>query len=281
MAYGTITFFSDALGQDLQVDYLLPDTRRRRRTWKENGESWGCEKLKTIWVLHGNGDSNNAWIRKSNIELYARQFDVAVIMPSCGREGYTDSERGLNYYTYVSEELMTAMRYYLPLSDKREDNFIMGNSMGGYGSLKVAMRNPQNYAAVASFSAGCPYGKHSKGNHPKGIPTTYTDYIYGSEEQFTGSDNDLHHLIEVLKDKPYGKDLRIYQCCGTEDFLYQDNLELKACFEEKLDGNTYVYSEGYGGHDWFYWNPEIEKVFSFFGFDVENTWDDSGTVRSK
>lgn len=277
MAYGTVTFFSDALGQDLTVDYILPDTRRRKRRWVDNGKTWGTEKLKTIWVLHGNGDAHNAWIRKSNIELYARQFDVAVIMPSCGRESYSDSKRGLNYYTYVAEELPAVMRYYLPLSEKREDNFIMGNSMGGQGSLKVAMRNPQNYAAVASFSAGYAYGKYTK--LIPGVFDKYSDYIFGSEEEFRGSEDDIMHLIMELKDIPYGKQLRIYQCCGTEDFLYQDNQDLKKQFEEELKGNEYVYSEGPGGHDWFYWNPEIEKVFKFFGFDIDNCWDDSGIVR--
>lgn len=274
MAYGTITFFSDALGQDMTVDYILPDTRRRKRTWKD----WNVGLLKTIWILHGNGDSNNAWIRKSNIELYARQFDVAVIMPSCGREAYTDSKRGLNYYTYITEELPIVMRYYLPLSNRREDNFIMGNSMGGYGALKVAMRNPDRYEAVASFSAGWAYGKHGNLQKLQGMDKV-SDLIYGSQEEFIGSENDLYYLADHLYEKPYGKQLRIYQCCGTEDFLYQDNADLRDYLQKTLTDSKYLYFEGPGGHDWFYWNPEIENVFRFFGFDIDHCWNDSGIKR--
>ena len=44
MAYGTITFFSNVLGYDASVDYLLPDTRRRARKWTD----WEDKKIPVI-----------------------------------------------------------------------------------------------------------------------------------------------------------------------------------------------------------------------------------------
>lgn len=38
------------------------------------------------------------------------------------------------------------------LSEKREDNFIAGHSMGGYGSFKIALLKPESFAAAASLS---------------------------------------------------------------------------------------------------------------------------------
>ncbi len=279
MAYGTVTFFSDVLGQDMTVDYILPDTRRRRRKWADC--DWEEKKLPAIWVLHGNGDSHNAWIRKSNIELYARQFDVAVFMPACTRECYTDSKRGLNYFTYVADELPMVMRKYFPISDKREDNFVMGNSMGGYGALKCALTYPERYAAAASFSGAASFGKQLRGDidgRVAGMLDTLLQ-VFGSAEEYENSENDLYELIRRLEKKESGSSLRIYQCCGTEDFLYKSNAELRDYLQEHVAADNYRYSEGPGGHDWFYWNPEIENVFSFFGFDVDNCWNDSGIVR--
>ena len=268
MAYGTITFFSNVLGYDVNVDYLLPDTRRRARQWTD----WKDKKIPVIWVLHGNGDSNNAWIRKSTIELYARQHDVAVIMPSCLRECYADSLRGFNFFTFVSDELMTVMRNYFPLSHKREDNFIIGNSMGGYGALKCALTYPDKYAAAASFSGAMDFRDALKGNDF--IFKDNASKIFGSLQDYEGSDNDLLALLDKLHEKDHGDNLKVYQCCGTEDFLYNINSTYHEVLSKKL--RNYEYHEGPGGHDWFFWNPEIARVFSFFGFKEENRWNDSG-----
>lgn len=273
MAYGTLTFFSNVLGRDVNVDYLLPDTRRRFRRWT----AWNDRKIPVIWVLHGNGDGSNAWIRKSTIELYARQSDVAVIMPDCERECYTDSKRGFDFFTFVSDELVTVMRNYFPLSTKREDNFIIGNSMGGYGALKCALTYPERYGAAASLSGALDYREALKGNDV--IFGKNAPLIFGSLEEYEGSGNDLYALLETLHEKEHGSELKIYQCCGTEDFLYSINQDFRAALSEHV--KNHVYHEGPGGHDWFFWNPEIERIFGFFGFEEENEWNDSGTARQK
>ena len=273
MAYGTITFFSNVLGYDDSVDYLLPDTRRRARKWTD----WEDKKIPVIWVLHGNGDSSNAWIRKSTIELYARQHDVAVIMPSCQRECYTDSKRGFDFFTFVSDELMTVMRNYFPLSHLREDNFIIGNSMGGYGALKCALTYPEKYAAVASLSGAMDFREALKGNDM--IFSKSAPLIFGSLEEYEGSGNDLYALLEQLPEKPHGDELKVYQCCGTEDFLYPINKVFRDVLSRSV--KNYEYHEDHGGHDWFFWNPELPRIFDFFGFKEVNEWNDSGLARSE
>lgn len=55
------------------------------------------------------------------------------------------------FYTYIVEELPVLMRQFFPLSEKREDNFIAGNSMGGYGAMKIGINNPDRYAAIGCF----------------------------------------------------------------------------------------------------------------------------------
>lgn len=280
MAYGTITFFSDVLGQDMDVDYLIPDTRRRARTW--NDIDWSKKKLPVIWVLHGNGDSHNAWIRKSNIELYARQFDVAVFMPACTREFYTDSKRGLKYFSYITEELPKVMRKYFPISDKSEDNFIMGNSMGGYGATKAFFTYPENYAAAASFSGSVDLSQHMENMYPNSDMKDNILHIFGSKEEYKNSKNDNYHLLEGLRSKNLKEKLRYYQCCGEEDHLVHVNDD----FHDVIVNNysdiiETTYSKGHGGHDWFYWNPQIENVFKFFGYDIDNCWNDSGIKKNK
>ena len=51
-----------------------------------------------------------------------------------------------------SEELPRVMGAFFRFSDRREDTFVAGLSMGGYGALKLALRHPDRFAAAASLS---------------------------------------------------------------------------------------------------------------------------------
>ena len=48
-----------------------------------------------------------------------------------------------------------------------------------------------------------------------------------------------------------------------------------------LSVKNYEYHEDHGGHDWFFWNPELPRIFDFFGFKEVNEWNDSGLARSE
>ncbi|NLC96640.1 MAG: prolyl oligopeptidase family serine peptidase [Erysipelotrichaceae bacterium] len=271
MAYGTVNFYSNVFGQDMEVDFLLPDTRRRALKWTD----WKDRKFPVIWLLHGNSDSRSSWVRKSNIELFSKLLDVIIIMPSCNREFYTDSQRGLNFFTYITEELPIVMKNYLPISDKREENFIMGNSMGGYGALKCAFNYPEKYGAVASLSGAVSIIDNLSQNNNDEMSINLK-YIFGSSEKFLNTENDVFYLIEHLKEKEFGNKIKVYQCCGKEDFVYDGNVKLYDALRKSIDTSLFEYKEGHGGHDWFYWNQRLSEIFSFFGFEVNDDHNDSG-----
>ncbi|GMA60977.1 hypothetical protein GCM10025859_14170 [Alicyclobacillus fastidiosus] len=75
-------------------------------------------------------------------------------MPQVHRSAYTDMAYGNRYWTFLSEELPEVARSFFHLSDAREDNFVAGLSMGGYGALKWALRKPEQFVAAASLSGG-------------------------------------------------------------------------------------------------------------------------------
>ena len=80
-------------------------------------------------------------------------MNLIVIMPGAERSFYADMEHGYKYWTYISEELPSIMKSFFPISDKREDTFVAGLSMGGYGAMKLAFNHPERYAAAASLSS--------------------------------------------------------------------------------------------------------------------------------
>ena len=151
MALIHVNFFSEALGMCASCDVVLP--QRASRQIGMAAATRG-DKHPTLWLLHGASDDQTIWQRRTSIERYAAALGLAVVMPAVGLSSYADMAHGGAYYTYVSKELPKIMRSMFPLSDRREDNFIAGLSMGGMGALKIAMRRPENYAAICCLSAG-------------------------------------------------------------------------------------------------------------------------------
>jgi S-formylglutathione hydrolase FrmB len=54
---------------------------------------------------------------------------------------------------------------------------------------------------------------------------------------------------------------KLYQWCGTEDFLYKANLAFRDC-AQKL-GYDLTYEEGPGDHQWKYWDEKIQRVLEW------------------
>ncbi|MBW7462496.1 prolyl oligopeptidase family serine peptidase, partial [Paenibacillus sepulcri] len=93
-----------------------------------------------------------------------------------------------------SEELPALARSFFPLSDRREDNFVAGLSMGGYGAFKLALSHPDRYAAAASLSGALDVTGFYKDRNKD------LDLIYGSVEQLRDSPNDLFRLASDAAD---------------------------------------------------------------------------------
>ena len=78
------------------------------------------------------------WLRHTNIEEFAEKAGLAVVMPSGQNGFYTNAKYGLNYFDFITKELPLFVQKYFPVSTKREDTYIAGPSMGGYGAAKCA-----------------------------------------------------------------------------------------------------------------------------------------------
>ena len=250
MALINIRFASEALGMQTNINVVIPQKSTQGEIGIKNNASG--DKYKTLYLLHGLSDDNSIWLRRTSIERYATELGIAVVMPEVARSFYTDMKYGGNYYTFVSQEVPRIAREYLPLSDKREDNFIAGLSMGGYGALKVALKNPDKFCAAAGLSSVADIEDYISGNPSVGVP------IFGEGNIIPESEN-LFCLAEKCnsrEDKP-----RIYMGEGKQDFMYDANIRLKEKFES-LDYN-FTYRESDGSHEWGFWDEYIQYVLKW------------------
>lgn len=262
MALIDCKFFSETLGMCSSLRVILPEKTQLGLAspglTPAPATGRGFTGHRTLWLLHGMSDDESMWTRSTNIERYAAALGLAVVMPNVHRSFYANMRHGYRYWDFVSQELLSKARSFFPLSREREDNFVAGLSMGGYGAFKLALRMPETFAAAASLSGVADVTELRSGRS--------LDYqlIFGDDGPAPGSEHDLFQLSSVLARSSQARP-RLYQCCGTEDFLLLQNRKLRAHLQPL--GFDYVYEEGPGDHDWAYWDKMIARTLEWLDLD--------------
>ena len=250
MAHFAINCFSDTLQMSVNLNVILPQRTMRHGFTGSTPDG----KYPVLYLLHGMGDDQTIWQRRTAIERYVEGTPLAVVMPTTHLGFYTDMVHGLPYWRFFSQELPELCRQFFPqLTDKREYTFAAGNSMGGYGAVKLALAMPDRFGMAVSLSGALDLVAMAQ----------YTDVsplmqdIFGSTQQLTGSDNDLLALARKTRNKHRVLPaLRI--CCGTEDSLLPFSRSARTCFAGL--GYDVTYQESPGGHDWAYWDDQIRQA---------------------
>jgi putative tributyrin esterase len=255
MALINCKFYSVVLSMEVPVYVILPENQGGVREGGAPIEG-NCPVL---YLLHGFSADESDWIRKSGIERYVDNKNIAVVMPSGLNRFYSDAHDGsFNYLKYVSEELPQRMKQFFHISGRREDTFIAGLSMGGYGAFKLALNCPEKYCAAASLSGALDIVDLYE--HPVNGHNLWMKSIFGELNDLKGSVNDLRAVAKQLKTS--GKDIpMLYQCCGMEDFIYGNNVKFRD-YLKTLNYN-WMYEEGPGIHDWNYWDAAIQRVLNW------------------
>ena len=214
MILNEVKFFSEVLGFFISMHVLLP-----RRTLAD-AKNKRAPKYRTLYLLHGYSDDHTAWQRWTSIERYVEGLDLAVVMPAVHLSYYTDMTHGGRYWQFISEEVPAVVRDMFSLSSNREDNFVAGLSMGGYGAFKLALTHPERFAAAASLSGALDIRERVRPDNPRNDKGRLIEMrnVFGDPSKLPGSKRDLLALAKKVARgniKPH-----LYQCCGTEDFLY-------------------------------------------------------------
>lgn len=257
MALVHIDFFSEVLRLSTSMTVILPQattTQIGMRGAVTSGHH------PTLYLLHGLSDDHTIWLRRTSIERYVAPLGLAVVMPQVHRSFYADEVHGGQYWTFLSEELPTLARQFFRLSDRRDDNFVAGLSMGGYGAMKWALREPHRFAAAASLSGALDLANLQATGNIAGDPGLMPR-VFG-DSPVTGTDNDLFALLDRAGTDGSSADLPpLYVCCGTDDELiaHADKFE-KACIRNQVPVTA---EYGPGQHEWGYWDAEIRKILAW------------------
>lgn len=246
MAWLHIHYNSEILKMPVAMEVLLPQSDTG-----ENRKFDYPEPYKTLYLLHGMGDDHTSWMRRTSIERYVEGLPIAVVMPAGHLGFYTDMAYGRDYFRFITEELPKVCERMFHLSKYREDRFIAGVSMGGYGAMKAGLLAPEKFSIAASFS-----GDMDVLEVFDYIDKNLAQDVFGDKDKIEHSNNDLFEAVEIFMElKEYAS--KFYMWCGTEDFLYEGNKKFK---EHALKlGLPLTYEEGPGDHQWKYWDRCIEN----------------------
>lgn len=268
MAVLHLDLYSYELAMNTQATVILPE-RRGVPHLPRKGQPYPV-----LYLLHGHGQDHTSWLRLSRIESYLQNTDLIVVMPNGGRGCYVDGENTHRYGTYLTQELPTALKNWFQISPRREDTFIAGLSMGGYGALHAALSHPESYSAAAALSAGIRMDRLelSPDSAEKGLalPDSYEieqnfRAIFGSADAYEESRFSLKKLARDLQAS--GAECpRLLQLCGDDDPLLGMNRDFAAFMERECPSLPHEFCVSPGMHNYDFWDREIVTALRFFGF---------------
>lgn len=275
MAIIEVNFISKCLMRTVTFNAIIPVDKFGPQA--ENAEQ---KPLKTLYLLHGIFGNYTDWVNGTRIQAWAEANDLAVIMPSGENRFYLDDEKsGELYGEFIGKELVEFTRKLFPLSDKREDMFIAGLSMGGYGAIRNGLKYAENFGCVIGLSAALVHDTWKDADNSAPIFTfrrNYYEVIFGEYDKVKGSDKDPKALLLKLKEE--GRPVpKMYLCCGTEDGLVTANRDFRDFLNENGVDLTYV--EGPGKHDWVFWDTYIKKVLDWLPLNRTGAGINSGNVK--
>ncbi|RSX56142.1 acetylesterase [Bifidobacterium dolichotidis] len=252
MSHITVNFKSKALMRAVTYHVLLPTD--------EASGVMAEPPFKTLYFLNGFTSSAQELIEYLPFRKQGELKHIAVVMPDGENSFYLDhAERYSNYSSYVTKELIEETRRLLPLSTKREDTFLGGLSMGGYGALINGALHRDLFSKVACMSPVIDMFRMSRELPAIALKDSMLDALFGTEEQFKSSP--MYPINAWSEGNP--NDLpELYMCVGQQDAMVHDQIK-EFYTQVRAIGASVQLDEAPGEHDLGFWDPLMDDVFSF------------------
>lgn len=211
-----------------------------------------------IMLLHGIGGNRNDWVINSNALRRAEECGCVLIMPEVAQSFYINTFSGERYGDSI-KELLLYCRKIFRISDKRENTFIVGASMGGYGAMRIGFLHNDLFSRIGSFSGSLDIIECEK-MHTDGSLAKVLHYRNLGTDNFMyyGTDFDLKTLADKL---PKENPVKLFLSCGKADELYNMNKDMYQSLKEM--GMDVTFTEDEEGHNWQTWGDSFDIFMRF------------------
>ena len=275
MALLTVNFVSNTLKRAVPMQVILPADKNDGTRFLNDPKM----RYPTLYLLHGLFGNCSDWVSNTRIQMWAEERNLAVVLPSGDNSFYVDQlGKNNDYGAFIGEELVELTRRMFPLSCRREDTFIGGLSMGGFGALRNGLKYADTFGSIVALSSAVHLFEFAPGD-PRRETIIDEDECLGDWAAAAASDKNpavaLERLAaEVQADRAQFP--RLFMACGTEDGLLEANRSLK----EKLEaaGVPMTYLERPGVHDWVFWDTMIREALDWLPLQQAQAGLNSGHV---
>jgi enterochelin esterase-like enzyme len=239
-----ITVKSNALKARADVSVYIPEAAK------------GKKGIAVIVLLHGVFGSHWAWLLKGGVHQTLERMitngeskPFILVMPSDGLwgdgSGYVPHQIQ-DFEKWIGEDIPRLAKEVIEEVNESSTFFIAGLSMGGYGAFRVGLNYPI-YQGVSGHSSVIDIRK-------------LIDFVE-EDWSFWKVENEENTILDTIQ-KNHANLVPFRFDCGLEDELVHQNQQLH---KDLLDANIHHQFETFsGGHNWPYWQKNIEKTLSFF-----------------
>lgn len=277
MAFIQMNLSSQSLMRTVPVNVILPVDKMNFPGMVPREE----KPYKTLYLLHGVFGNYTDWALGTRIQRFAEENNLVVVMPSGDNAFYVDQPKSHNFYgEFVGKELVELTRKMFPLSHNREDTYIGGLSMGGYGALRNGLKYHDTFGYIVALSSALVLEEASKQNNDSAFFIDTRDYAescFGDLEAALESDKNPKYLVKQLK-KEGNVIPKIYMACGRQDWLLGVNQDFVKCLKENEVDITF--EEGEGSHEWDFWDTYIKKGMDWLPLEKSALGMNSGNVKN-
>ena len=219
--------------------------KRRMSIYTPPGYDKGKD-FPVLYLLHGAGGDEEAWLTlgrtaqiMDNLIALGKAKPMIVVMPNGNasddagplESGIKNKERPKTTYEESFADIMDYVQSHYKVRKGADNTALCGLSMGGYHTFRISMLNPGTFGYIGLYSAAVRLDRSQK----------------SFEEQLADHPEAAAQLKAVFDAKPH----LYWIAIGKEDFLYQQNVALRA-YLDKMQ-YRYEYFENEGGHIWRNW----------------------------
>ena len=255
---------SSNMGKEMEYSIYLPaDYDKTNRSYP------------VLYLLHGYSDDETGWTQFGDAQHIADQSvkdgtapAMIIVMPDAGVTFYVNNADGKEKYEdYFIKELIPHIESTYRARPKKEFRAVAGLSMGGYGTMLLATKHPDLFAAAAPLS-GAFWTDTEISTMPAERWNGLFAGLFGKSDPGPGRLTEQWYknsILKIIETTPIDKlkSVRYYIDCGDDDFLVKGNMTLHSAMIDK--GVPHEFRIRDGAHTWTYWRTALPEVLKFVG----------------
>ena len=238
-----VTFHSAALNRDMPYRAILPVSIATN------------QKLPVIYLLHGGGGGFHDWSNYSDVAGYAER-GLILVMPEGNSSYYTNSaDRPQDRYEdYIVQDLISDVEQRFPASSGRTHRAIAGVSMGGFGSVVLALKHPDLFVFAGGLSSALDVPSRPFSIKRIGQYRQHSSIFgpWGSTRRRASDPFVLARSADPAQ-TPY-----LFLTCGDQEGLLPTNRRFAAMLQARHF--SYELHTVAGGHDWNQWSRNLPAL---------------------